>query len=84
MANNKESETPQAKGERRVKAALAKLSEIETIKAHITRPQRELLLLMVNRRLNDILGHKWGMVRPEPNEAEDLKALKYELEQAGS
>lgn len=54
------------------------------IKAHITREQRELLLVMVTRRLHDVKNHTWGNVRPGIDELSMLVDLKKELEQAGS
>jgi hypothetical protein len=54
------------------------------IKVHVTREQRELLELLVNRRINDVQGQKWGMVRPADGELEMLQAVKKELFQAGS
>jgi len=54
------------------------------IKAHITREQRELLLLLVTRRLNDVRRHTWGNARPVDGELDMLVDIKKELEQAGS
>ena len=54
------------------------------IKVHVNAAQRELLALLVNRRLHDVQRHTWGNARPADGELELLRELKYELEQAGT